>query len=64
MTGAVSRIVEETGDDEFRSLYAVANQLHTNFYEGELSAALVQRSLEDVARFVDKVEGLMESLQQ
>ena len=52
LTGAVSRIVEETGDDEFRSLYAVASQLHTNFYEGDLSAVLVERSLEDVERFV------------
>ena len=49
LSGVISRVVEETGDDEFRSLYALANQLHTHFYEGWLTADLVERSIQDVA---------------
>jgi hypothetical protein len=53
-------LVEETGDDEFRILYAVANQLHNNFYEGQLSATIVEKSLQDVERFIGKVEALLD----
>jgi hypothetical protein len=61
LSGVISRVVEETGDDEFRSLYALANQLHTHFYEGWLTADLVERSIQDVARFVEKLEALLEA---
>ncbi len=60
LSGAIVRIVEETGDDEIRTLYAVANHLHTHFYEGWLTVDLVERSLQDVARFVGKVEALLD----
>ena len=60
LSGAVSRIIDETKDDELRTLYAVANQLRNNFYEGQLSAAIVEKSLQDVERFVEKVEALLE----
>lgn len=29
----IRRLVEETGDKELSSLFRIANQLHTNFYE-------------------------------
>ena len=60
LSSAVSQLVEETGDDEFRILYAVANQLHNNFYEGQLSATIVEKSLQDVERFIGKVEALLD----
>ena len=41
LTSAVSRLVEETGDNDLGLLYALANQLHSNFYEGGMSVALV-----------------------
>ena len=53
---AVSRLVEETGDDEFRTLFSAANLLHVNFYEGGFSAAIVEKAIQDVTRFVDKAE--------
>ena len=60
LSGAIARIIEETGDDEIRTLYAVANHLHTHFYEGWLTVDLVGNSLQDVARFVEKVEALLD----
>ena len=59
LTSTVSRLVEETGDDELGPLYALANQLHSNFYEGGMSAALVEQALQGVARFIEKLEALL-----
>ena len=59
LTSAVSRLVEETGDDDLRTLFAVANHLHINFYEGEMSAAVVERAIQDVTRFIEKLEALL-----
>ena len=60
LTAAVSRLVEETGDDEFGPLYAMANQLHSNFYEGGMSALLVEQALQGVTRFIEKLEALLD----
>ena len=56
----VDKLVEETGDQDLRSLFAVANQLQTNFYEDWLSRAAVETHLRDVARFVARVEQLID----
>ena len=53
---AISRLVEETGDDELRRLFAVASSLHVNFYENWDNAQNVAAGLNDVRRFLDKLD--------
>ena len=57
---AVSSLVAETGDRDLRTLFSAANQLHTNFYEGWLGQSAVAQCLDEVERFVEKVEALLE----
>lgn len=54
----VSDLASETGDDEVRTLFHVANSLHINFYENWNTADNVRSALSDVARLLDKLEGL------
>ncbi len=60
LTNAVTRMVQETGDEEMGSIYTTANSLHIHFYEGWLSPGMVERAIQDVTRFVDKVEALLD----
>lgn len=52
---AVNRLVTETGDPELRTLFASANTLHSNFYDGFLSEEAINGYLEDVERFVERL---------
>ena len=54
----VSRLVAETGDDDIRNLFKVANSLHTNFYENWDTAEGVAGDLNDVERLLDRLEPL------
>ena len=56
----VDKLVEETGDEELRRLFATASQLDTNFYEDRLSRATIESYIEDVTRFIAKVEHLLD----
>ena len=51
----VSKLREETGDQEIRRLWQVAISLHQNFYENWLPEEIVRESIEDVRRFVEKL---------
>lgn len=55
---AVSLLVSETGDVEIRRLFHVASALHVNFYEDWDNAENVASGLDDVERFLDKLEPL------
>ena len=55
---AVSRLVAETGDDEVGRLFHIASALHVNFYEDWDNAENVTRGLDDVERFLDRLEPL------
>ena len=55
----VDRLVVDTRDEDIRSQFLMAGQLHTNFYEGWLSRAAVEATLSNVTRFVEKMEGLL-----
>ena len=55
---AIARLVSETGDDEIRRLFAVAGDLHVNFYENWNNAENVTAGLADVERLIDKLEPL------
>ena len=48
------------GDREFMTLFSGANHLHTNFYEGWLDRSTVTHCLEQVTRFIEKVEALLD----
>ncbi len=54
----VSDLAAETGDDEIRNLFHVANALHINFYENWNTAENVQAALSDVERLLDKLRPL------
>lgn len=56
---AVDTLANETGDDVIDRLFKVASALHVNFYEDWSSAASVARGLDDVERFLGKVEPLV-----
>ena len=54
--GVVRVLARETSDRELRGLFHVANGLHSNFYENWLDTDDVVEGLEDVERFVEKIE--------
>lgn len=56
----MDRLVEETGDQDMKSLFASAGQLDTNFYENWLSRTEIESHLADAARLVTKLERLMD----
>ena len=55
---AISRLVSETGDEDIGQLFNVAGNLDSNFYEGWNNAANVGRALNDMERFLDKLDSL------
>ena len=55
----VSQLVAEADDDSLRTYFNEAGGLHENFYEGGFTFREVSSSLEQVSRFVDKVETLL-----
>ncbi len=57
--GVVSLLVEETDDNSYRTLFNEAGGLHENFYEGQFTSRDIRDSLEQVAQFVDRVEGVL-----
>jgi hypothetical protein len=56
---AANRLRAETGDGDIRRLFAVASDLHENFYENDMDAALVAESLDDVEALLDKLRPLL-----
>jgi hypothetical protein len=54
----VKRGVDETGDPELSSLFLEANSVHANFYEDWMPAEMVAKGLDDIQRFVEKMEPL------
>ena len=55
----VRRLAEEMEDEALRADFDVAGALHANFYEGFLSPAGVEVRLRDVARFVERMERIL-----
>ena len=53
---AVEGIARETGDGKLITEIASATSLRTHFYEGWLTPNWVERSLDDVAILIEKVE--------
>ena len=54
----IRTLADETGDEDIRSLFNTAGNLHVNFYENWNIAENVAVDLADVERFLDKLEPL------
>jgi hypothetical protein len=55
----VIELTKEAGDDEIRLLWQSAISLHQNFYENWLPPEMVEKNIEDVKKFVDKLKHLL-----
>ncbi len=54
----VKRLVDETGDQEFRGLFDIANSLHINFYENRMDGKWIESRTERIRELLDKLEAL------
>jgi hypothetical protein len=52
----VDRLASEMADDELRSLFLEAGQLHTNFYENWLPLEMVRRGGERIKELLQRLE--------
>ncbi len=59
--GVINSLDRETGDPEWAYLFGAGENLHINFYENWHSAGVIERRLQQVGRFVDKAEELLET---
>ncbi len=55
---AVQELAKEADDDEIRSFFGNANDLHMNFYEGWLDQETVTLYLSQVEQFIEKLNEL------
>ncbi len=55
---AIKRLVQETGDSEFRTLYDSAYVLHVNFYEDAEDPDFVGDRLHLIQRLIDKLSAV------
>ncbi len=55
----VQALAQESGDTELRGLLNTADVLHQNFYDGWLNVVEIGDDIDDVERFVEKVERLL-----
>jgi hypothetical protein len=52
-------MAEDVGDRQMSTLFHVAGNLHTNFYEDWFSPEVVASGLRDVESLLDKLEPLL-----
>ena len=62
LSRAASRLRAETGDRDVYRFFSVANDLHGNFYENEMSAEDIAESLDDVQALLDRLETLLKQV--
>ena len=55
----VRELVDESGDSEIINLFAVAGELHGNFYDELFDAVDIEMRLRGVVLLVEKVEALL-----
>jgi len=54
----VSEISKESGDKGIIRAFHVANALHRNFYENEMTREAVEVALEDIEKLIAKLQSL------
>ena len=59
--GVVDNIVRLSGDEEIGDLFASANGLHQNIYEGWLSDEYIAYNIECVKRLLAKLDAFMDA---
>ena len=59
--GVVDNIVRLSGDEEIGDLFASANGLHQNIYEGWLSDEYIAYNIECVKRLLTKLDAFMDA---
>ncbi len=57
----VTELTEEVGDPDVHRLFGSAHLLHINFYENTFNADSVADYLDDVERFVAKMERILDA---
>ena len=57
---AISRLADETGDGQLKSLFHSANSVHINFYDGLMNREMVETALYNVDELVGKLEPLQQ----
>ena len=55
----VIKVAKEFKDDEVRLLWQSAISLHQNFYENWFPPEMVEKNIEDVKKFIDKLKHLL-----
>ena len=55
---AVSQLAQETGDEDLKVSFQIANSLHTNFYESWQPQEYVESSVQIIERFISRLERL------
>ena len=55
---AIQMLAKERGDDEIRSCFGHANDLHINFYEDWLDQETIELYLSQVERLITKLDAL------
>ena len=58
----LSRIRSEMGDRDVYRFFSVANDLHGNFYENEMSPEDIAESLDDVQALLDRLGTLLKQV--
>lgn len=54
----VNRLANETGDSDFRALFAIAQNLHINFYEVTWPREFVEDGIGAVEKLIAKMEAI------
>ena len=62
LSRVASRIRSEMGDRDVYRFFSVANDLHGNFYENEMSPEDIAESLDDVQALLDRLGTLLEQV--
>lgn len=57
----LTRLTQETGDEDHRSLFDVANSLHSNFYENWMPEDWIEADAKRIGELLEKLESLPSS---
>jgi hypothetical protein len=59
LRGVVTQLARETGDQDIREVFSVAESLHANFYENYMAEDDVRFYSDRVKTLIDKLKGLL-----
>lgn len=59
LRGVITQVARETGDEEFREVFSIAESLHANFYENYMAEDDVRFYSGRIKTLIDKLKGLL-----